>query len=78
MSIISTSSEEIWTPALSLQRIKDAGTIEEVEEEIKILNKKDNQLTRYRPNPITQRRITNALQFAAEKIEIIKLTQPKR
>jgi len=73
-----TPSEEIWTPALSLKRIKDAETIEELEKEITFLNKKDQQLTRYRPNPVTQRRITNALWYASEKIQIIKLTQSKR
>jgi len=77
MKKISTT-EEVWTPDLSLQRIKDAETIEELEKEITFLKEKDQQLTRYRPNPVTQRRITNALWYASEKIEIIKLTQFKR
>ena len=72
-------SEEwpVWSPKLSMTRIKNAETIEEIEYEIGLLKQKERLFTVYRPDSIIQRRISNALFYATEKIEIIKLTQFK-
>lgn len=68
----------VWSPKLSATKIKNAVTIEEIEYEIELLKQKDRLFTVYRPNATMQRRIGNALRYAEEKIEIIKLTQFKR
>ena len=62
----------VWTPKLSMSRIKNAETIEEIESEIALLKQKDHLFTTYRPNATMQRRIGNALRYAEEKIQIIK------
>ena len=67
----------VWTAKLSMTRIKNAETIKEVESEIQLLKQKDHLFTTYRPDPIMQRRIGNALRYAREKIEIINQRNQK-
>ena len=62
----------VWTPKLSMSRIRNAEPEEDVKYEIGLLKQKDRLFTAYRPDPIMQRRIGNALRYAEEKIEIIK------
>jgi len=61
----------VWSPKLSMTRIKNAETVKEVEYEIGLLNQKRHLFTVWKKDPVMVRRIDNVLQYSKEKISII-------
>lgn len=61
----------VWSPKLSMTRIKNAETVEDVEYEIGLLNQKRHLFTVWKKDPVMVRRIDNVLQYSQERISII-------